>query len=225
MHDRETQLRQLEEYLGHKFENRARLEQALTHSSAGNELDIHHNEPLEFLGDAVLGMYVTQMIHTANPAGREGAKSVLRSKLVGAENLAMRAQAAGIPALLRLGTGEEKTGGRQKKGLWADAYEAVIAALYLDGGVAAGLFIMRDINLNQANKLDAKSVLQERLQARGLPVPEYIVICEEGPAHRREFLIECNTNLGTALGRGYSKKEAEQNSAEVGLKIWYEYKD
>jgi ribonuclease-3 len=224
---REAALRAFEEKLGHAFRDLALLDRALTHTSfahEGLEDGAGHNETLEFLGDAVIGFVVAEMLHHRDPEGHEGGKSKLRARLVAARALAGRGQAVGLPALLRLGRGEEKTGGRLKQALWADAYEAVVAALYLDGGLeAAARFVRRDLGavLDTASRDagdDAKSALQEALQARGEAVPDYVVIAEEGPDHRKRFRVECRI-AGTIAGEGigYSKKEAQQDAARRAL--------
>ncbi len=140
MPERTAALRTLEGRLGHRFSDLALLDRALTHSSHAHEELVgaaHHNEPLEFLGDAVLGFLVADLLHRRDPEGDEGRKSKVRARLVSAASLASSASELGLPELLLLGRGEEKTGGRQKSALWADAFEAVIAALYLDGGLEA----------------------------------------------------------------------------------------
>lgn len=223
--EREAALHDLEERLGHRFADLALLDRALTHSShAHEELSDapRHNEPLEFLGDAVLGFLVADLLHRRDPEGDEGTKSKARAHLVSAASLARRAAELGLPELLRLGRGEEKTGGRKKSALWADAYEAVIAAVYLDGGVeAARRFVHhslgRDVGLGGESR-DFKSALQELLQGRGEPVPEYVVISEEGPSHQRRFRVQCRVR-GEAVseGEGHSKKEAQQAAARWAL--------
>jgi ribonuclease-3 len=142
---------------------------------------------------------------------------------VSAPSLARRAEALGLPALLRLGRGEEKTGGRGKATLWADAYEAVVAALYLDGGFEAALRFVTsefadDLAAPDGASSDAKSVLQERLQAQSRPLPRYDVLREEGPSHMRRFRVECRLDDGSvATGEGSSKKAAEQAAAKAAL--------
>jgi ribonuclease III len=225
--EREAALRALAERMGHRFRDLAVLDRALTHTSFANEAledGAGHNEALEFLGDAVIGFVVAEMLHQRDPDAREGGKSKLRARLVAARSLAGRAEATGLPGLLRLGRGEEKTGGRLKQALWADAYEAVVAALYLDGGLeAASRFVRRDLADALAAAADdagsdAKSALQEALQARGEAVPEYVVIAEEGPDHRKQFRVQCRI-AGEIAGEGvgHSKKEAQQEAARRAL--------
>jgi ribonuclease-3 len=222
--EREAALRALAARLGHSFRDLGLLDRALTHSSYANEADAGDNEALEFLGDAILGFVVADMLHRRDPGGDEGGKSKLRAQIVASRALAARAAEAGLPDLLRFGRGEEKTGGRLKQALWADAYEAVVAALYLDGGLdAAGSFARRDLAASFAAAgddpaPDPKSALQEVLQARGEPVPEYAVIAEEGPDHRKSFRVQCRIGGAIAAeGVGYSKKEAQQDAARKAL--------
>jgi ribonuclease-3 len=225
--ERAALLRRLEEKLGHRFADPALLDRALTHTShAHQETGAHalHNEPLEFLGDSVLGFVVADLLHRRDPEGPEGSKSKARAHLVAAPSLARRAADLGLPALLRLGRGEEKTGGRKKASLWADAYEAVIAALYLDGGLEAAYRFVEGQFGPDLRRLavlavgDHKSALQELLQARGEPVPEYAVVAEDGPSHRRVFRVECRIN-GRAISQatGVSKKTAQQEAARLAL--------
>jgi ribonuclease III len=216
----------LEQRIGHRFLDIGLLDRALTHTSRANE-DLtgtaRHNEALEFLGDAVLGLVVTDMLHRRDPDGPEGAKSRTRAHLVAAPTLAARAQELGLPDLLLFGRGEEKTGGRGKTALWADAYEALIAALYLDGGFeAAHRFVRaefaRDLEGTPPAGRDHKSALQELLQGRGQPVPDYVVAAEEGPSHRRRFRVRCVlAGRVVSEGEGHSKKVAQQDAARKAL--------
>ena len=227
--ERTEALRALEERLGHRFADLALLDRALTHTSHAHEnatLSPRHNEPLEFLGDAVIGFVVAELLHRRDPEGSEGGKSKARAHLVAAPSLARRASALGLPDLLLLGRGEEKTGGRQKSALWADAYEALVAALYLDGGLeAAARFVSSEFAPDLSSPQlpepgDYKSALQELLQARGEAVPEYVTVAEEGPRHRRSFRVQCL--IGGALvaeGQGYSKKAAQQEAARRALPL------
>ena len=224
--EREDALHALEQRLGYRFASLALLDRALTHASLANEaaaLGRADNEALEFLGDAVVGLVVTDLLHRRDPDGAEGAKSRRRAQLVSAPSLSRRAADLGLPELLLLGRGEEKTGGRGKAALWANAYEALVAALYLDGGFeAAHRFVRadfaRDVEASDEEIEDAKSRLQELLQGEGRPVPRYGVVGEEGPSHRRRFRIECRLDDGTVtIGEGYSKKEAQQQAAREAL--------
>jgi len=225
--EREAQLHALEGRLGIRFEDLHLLDRALTHASHANEAvsaAVRHNEPLEFLGDSILGFVISDLLHRRDPEGEEGVKSRIRARLVSAPSLARRAADLGLPALLTLGRGEEKTGGRKKAALWANAYEALIAAVYVDAGLEAAHRFVRDefaaelaAGGGDADR-DHKSSLQERLQARGQTVPEYVVVAEEGPSHRRRFRIQCRIQ-GKAVseGEGSSKKAAQQEAARRAL--------
>jgi ribonuclease-3 len=224
--ERERGLRRLEERLGHRFGELQLLDRALTHASLANESldpEVADNEALEFLGDAVLGMIVTDLLHRRDPNGPEGGKSRRRAQIVSTVNLARHAAELGLPELLALGRGEEKTGGREKTALWANACEALVAALYLDGGFdAAHRFVREEFeqDLQDSDEAleDPKSALQELLQGQGRPLPRYNVVGEEGPSHRRRFRIECQLDDGTiTVGEDYSKKAAQQKAARLAL--------
>lgn len=226
--EREAALDGLEDRLGYRFADRALLDRALTHTSGAHEDvsgELRHNEPLEFLGDSVLGFVIADLLHRRDPDGDEGTKSKARAFLVSAASLARHAAELGLPDLLRLGRGEEKSGGRKKQTLWADAYEAVIAALYLDGGLPAAHRFVRDEFARDLEawggiaRRDPKSALQELLQAREPPVlPEYLVVAEEGPSHRRRFRVECRIEgRVVSEGEGSSKKQAQQQAARLAL--------
>lgn len=219
---RRAQLQAFAERLGHSFRDLALLDQALTHSSGAYEAGggLPHNEPLEFLGDAVVGLLVAELLHERDPLGDEGSKSFARAALVSSASLARRAAEIGLPELLRLGRGEEKTGGRKKTALWADAFEAVVAALYLDGGLPAARRLVERVlraDLLPDSGLavrDHKSELQELLQGQGRPLPEYRVVAEEGPSHSRHFRVQCLVEgRVVSEGEGPSKKIAQQQAA------------
>lgn len=219
----------LEERLGHRFADLGLLDRALTHTSHAHEraaLAERHNEALEFLGDAVIGFVVAELLHRRDPEGSEGEKSKARAHLVAAPSLARRAARLGLPDLLLLGRGEEKSGGRQKSALWADAYEALVAALYLDGGLpAAARFVSGEFAAELASARlpepgDYKSTLQELLQSRGEAVPEYLTLAEEGPKHRRSWRVQCViAGEVVAEGQGHSKREAQQEAARHALPV------
>ena len=183
------------------------------------------NEKLEFLGDAVLTMIVSEALLQGFPDWREGQLSKARASLVNAGALAEAARRIGLGAHLRLGRGEEKTGGREKSAILADAYEAVVAAVYLDGGLQAARNVIERTLLNEAFQQDAlaggllggpddKSKLQEFLQARGWPTAKYRVMKETGPDHRKVFKVEAAiAGHSAASGTGFTKKEAEQSAA------------
>jgi len=222
--ERRRALEALSDRIGHRFTDLGLLHRALTHKSVTNEqAGSTHNEPLEFLGDAVLGFLVADLLHRRDPDGPEGVKSRSRAALVSAASLALRAAALGLNDLLVLGRGEEKTGGRHKERLSTNAFEAVVAAVYLDGGIEPAARLVREAfgDLSAIEGLadaDHKSALQERLQAEGRAVPEYAVTIEEGPAHRRIFHVACRIDgVEVASGAGHSKKVAQQEAARLAL--------
>src|SRR5688572_247749 len=190
----------LEARIGYRFKDRGLLEHALTHKSRAAEDasgGVADNESLEFLGDAVLGLVVADALFHQYPKSTEGDKSKMKAAVVSTQSLARHADQMGLGSHLILGRGEEKTGGRTKQALLADAYEALIAAIFLDGGLdAAGEFLRRELKeaLDAGNSSlfarDYKSALQERLQALGRPLPEYRVSGETGPDHRKIFSVE-----------------------------------
>jgi ribonuclease III len=218
---------QLEERLGRTFRNRELLERALTHSSAIPELraadarDVRpaeNNEQLEFLGDAVLDLLASEYLVEKFPKWSEGQLSKSRARLVNAQALELAARRLHLGEHLRLGRGEEKTGGREKPALLADAFEAVVAAIYLDGGLAAAKEMLRltlfELALEEGGsslfETDGKSALQEFLQGRGKPPAEYRLAAESGPDHQKIFQVEVWAE-GSCLasGQGSTKKEAE----------------
>ena len=213
----------LEERLGYRFENRALLAQALTHSSFANERGLERdNERLEFLGDAVLGMAVASWLYRSCPSAPEGDLSRARSRVVSAEGLARRAREFDLGSALRLGHGEEQSGGRRKQSLLACALEAVIGAAFLDGGLDAARRLVEPwIEVEAAEAMraqDAKSDLQELLQGRGQEVPDYRHVAREGPDHDPVFHVECRVADDLVVeASGRSKKEAERRAAALAL--------
>ena len=226
----------LERALGHQFANRALLEQALTHSSFAREspASAADNEQMEFLGDAVLQLVASQELYQRFPAYREGELSKLRAHLVNARHLVHCAQQLHLGGYLRLGRGEEKTGGRRKSALLSDAVEAMLAALYLDGGLfPARAFILSHILEPELERLSAardevlvadhKSRLQELLRASGRPEPVYEMVGEGGPAHRKSFTMQvtvldaANHAEFATVGDGCTKKAASQMAAQRAL--------
>jgi len=218
----------LEERLGYRFRDPALLHRALIHRSYANEASepIPNNETLEFLGDAVLEFLIRDLMLRRHPDFDEGRMTQMKVRLVNAANLARHAQELGLGEHLFLGRGEEKGRGRQKLSLLADAFEAVVAALYLDGGLrVVRRFITQRFGpqIDQAAELpfamrDHKSALQEQLQARNLPLPVYEVTAEEGPDHAKTFTVVVQVQgkeLASASGR--SKKEAQQLAAAAAL--------
>ena len=224
-------LDELEQRLGYQFRHPALLQQALTHSSCrGLEggRNSSDNERLEFLGDSIVGFIVSEALYQLSPEMSEGKLSRIKSNLVNAASFREVAEQLELGRFLRLGPGEEKTGGRQKPTLLSDAVEALVAALYLDGGLEAARHFVQQ-NLLQAVEqqgpesfagADYKTSLQEYLQARRLPVARYDLAGETGPDHSKTFLVELW--LGDrclSQGRGASKKSAEQQAAEQALEI------
>jgi ribonuclease-3 len=228
----------LEERLGHKFSQPALLEKALTHSSSVPELKSSgaeepgatslpmDNERLEFLGDAVLELLTSEYLLASFPEWSEGQLSKSRARIVNASSLEAAARRLRLGEHLRLGRGEEKTGGREKPTILADAFEAVVAAVYLDAGLGSTREILRRLLFEQAleergeriSESDRKSALQEFLQGRGRPPAEYRLAGESGPDHQKVFLIEVWVNGEyMATGEGSTKKEAEQRAARTAL--------
>jgi ribonuclease-3 len=220
----------LEAAVGYAFREPRRLEQALTHRSrrapaSGEPTD---NERLEFLGDAVLALIVTEYLLSAFPAWDEGTLSKSRARLVSAPSLRRAAERLELGRYLQLGRGEEKTGVRHRPGVLADTFEAVVAAIHQDGGMeAAAAFVARSL-LDEAvrehgealGRLDHKSALQEWLHARGARPPEYRVVRESGPDHCKRFLVEVRHDGGAlATAEAGSKKEAEQAAARQALEM------
>jgi ribonuclease-3 len=219
----------LEARLGYSFREPAVLDRALTHRSKANEdatgatID---NESLEFLGDAVLGFVTADLLFKDFPQFDEGQKSKIKASLVSTDTLARLGRRLGLGEFLALGRGEEKTGGRAKHALLADCCEAVIAAIYLDGGIdAARSFVSRelasdleDVRSPEFWARDYKSVLQELVQSQDFPLPEYSVAAESGPDHKKIFHVEVRVR-GEVMGaaRGPSKKAAEQEAAHRAI--------
>lgn len=241
---------------GHRFKDTSLLERALTHRSLAYETNPQNlanpdadNERLEFVGDAVLGLVVAEALFKRFPNSDEGALTQLRASVVGRKHLSAMAAALGLGEMLRLGKGEERTGGRSKGALLANALEAVIAAIYLDGGLkAAQKFVDRAVLAPALPELDAalaeqahvavtardsgtfsgavgdhKSALQEHLQAIGAGQPEYLLVAESGPDHRKRFRVAVRVTgldgIPTVLAEseGSTKKAAQQEAARIAF--------
>ncbi len=219
----------LEDRLGYRFERKDLLRRALTHSSHAHEIagGGPDNEPLEFLGDSLLGALISVRLFFAFPDRDEGDLSRYKASLVNADTLAVKARRLGLGPHLLLGKTAEKVGARTKGSLLSDAFEAVVAAIYLDGGFeAARAFLERQFSpdiqkLTRAglpDERDAKTHLQEFLQARGHPTPRYQILKESGPPHRRNFLVGLLLEGKVfARGRGRTRKAAEQAAARKVL--------
>ena len=228
----------LMERLGYRFREPRLLDRALTHSSAIPELraargediafagsEVQDNERLEFLGDAVLELLTSEFLLLHFPEWSEGQLSKSRARVVNAHSLEIAARALGLGEHLRLGRGEEKTGGRDKPALLADAFEAVVAAIYLDGGLEPArellkktVFLQVTENGDRISESDRKSALQEFLQGKGGQLAEYRLAGESGPDHQKTFLVEVwvkGERLSSA--EGSTKKEAEQKAARRAL--------
>ncbi len=235
----------LQTALGYRFQRKELLEQALTNSYQARELEalqaagrprVGDNEQLEFLGDAVLGFVTTEELFNRFPSFREGELSKLRAHLVSEKHLIRVAQELEVGHYLNLGRGEEKSGGRNKTALLVDALEAVLAGIYLDGGLeAARRFVLQYIVVPELERIalngsslpvtDYKSALQETLQATGRPQPTYVLVKERGPEHSKTFTVEArlqpldNHSKAEFVGRadGSTKKNAEQDAARQVL--------
>jgi ribonuclease III len=222
-------LRRLEDLMEYQFQDKSLLVRALTHRSFVNEQEsqgIRHNESMEFLGDSILGFIVSARIFDRFPDCSEGELSKIKAYLVSAVNLIYLAEKIELGEFVRLSRGEEKTGGRKKRAIIADAYEALLGAIYLDGGIdAAGSFLERQIgnlllslDLRQLTYGDFKSALQERLHDLGRQEPAYRVVDEIGPDHRKVFVVEVTVGQDTiARSSGRTKKEAQQEAARMAL--------
>jgi ribonuclease-3 len=238
---KEREITALEEVLGYHFRRRAIIEQAVTHSSQAREQEsqqageskykVSDNEQLEFLGDAVLALVTSEELFQRFPQFREGELSKLRAHLVSERHLIQVAQQLELGHYLRLGRGEEKSGGRGKTALLVDALEAILAAIYLDGGLeVAREFVVRNVIVPELERMergggalpvtDFKSALQEAVQSLGLSQPAYVMVEESGPEHSKTFTVEARLNAKNGkdaefVGRaqGSTKKTAEQDAA------------
>lgn len=226
-------LKKLECIIGHAFNDRALLERAVTHRSwayenlpAGSEEDIRktQNESLEFVGDSVLGLAVAEQLYLSNTGASEGDLTLMKHYLVSTGTLARLAQDLGLGEFIRIGRGEEKTGGRRKQALLANTLEAIIGAIFFDAGYeAASAFVGRTFlaefrSATPKASVDYKTLLQETLQAEKLPAPVYSVISTDGPPHQRTFFVEAIWPGGRVRGSGGSIKSAEMMAASEALK-------
>ncbi len=220
-------MKKLEKTIGYIFKNPGLLELALTHSSHSNERGkgrLGCNERLEFLGDSILGYFTAEYLFGAYPDKPEGEMTKIRAELVCEQSLARVAEKLGLGDYLRLGRGEELGGGRTRPSITADAVEAVLAAIYLDGGAEAAKKFVYSFILTEAAKAaregshDYKTLLQEHVQKGGGESPSYRMAGESGPDHNKVFTAEvliCGEVMGSGSGR--TKKEAEQNAAKNAL--------
>lgn len=209
----------LENALQYHFHNRELLRLALTHPSCGSE----NNQRLEFLGDAVLQLAMSDIVYANHPEQEEGGMTFLRARMVREETLCEVARHLNLGQYLRMDHGCEITGGRARPAVLADAMEAVLAAVYLDAGFETAAGLVRTLWPREQEVsmpvTDNKTALQELLQGQGLPSPEYQTLAEEGPAHLRVFTVAVYTQGQEAgRGQGNSKKRAEQAAAGEALK-------
>ena len=218
-----------ERRIGYTFKRRDLLTRAITHKSYSHEArhdNVRHNETFEFLGDSVLGFVIGDLLFAHFPELDEGALSKMKAFLVSATSLAEKARNLGMGDVIMLGVGEEKTGGRKKDSLLANLFEAMIAAIYLDGGIEPARTLIettfaddiRSINHEDLLFQDFKTALQEQAQGKGLPLPDYSVVDEVGPDHDKTFVVEVKVGSLLARGEGSSKKEAQQQAAKHALR-------
>ena len=227
-------LDELEKVLAYSFADRSLLERAVTHRSwaheqvaPGKEEEARrlHNEAFEFVGDSVLGLIVADYLFQSYPDATEGELSRMKHRLVSAPTLARASERLAIGQFLRVGRGEEKSGGRRKRALLADAFEAVLAAIFLDGGLTAAIdFVhqglggeLEQVDPEAAAAADFKTLLQERLQANHQTAPQYNVVEATGPPHRRTFHVELSWDGGSVRAEGRTIKAAETVAARFAL--------
>lgn len=213
----------IEQTIGYAFKNKQLLETALTHTSYANEKNsAGHNERLEFLGDAVLGFLCARELYELYPDKPEGELTRMRAAYVCEGNLAGLARKINLGEAMRLGRGEESSGGRTRPSILSDAFEAVLAAVYLDGGLMSAQNMVKNVvfKYSEIHALDdPKSVLQEKIQSTGITDIVYRLVSESGPDHQKVFTSEVLVG-GEVLGRGEgrSKKLAEQEAAKIAIK-------
>lgn len=225
-------LAKLENLTGHKFADLALLERAVTHRSwafenlptaSDEEIRETENESLEFVGDSVLGLAIAEQVFRNNPRLSEGDLTLMKHHLVSTVTLAKIAGDLDLGQYIRVGRGEEKTGGRKKQALLANTLEAIIGAVFFDGGYIKARAFITSIFADELrsatpkSSLDYKTMLQERLQAEKLVAPSYNVIRVDGPPHQRTFYVEAVWSSGKAIGEGRSIKAAEMMAANAAL--------
>ncbi|HMT07513.1 MAG TPA: ribonuclease III [Pyrinomonadaceae bacterium] len=225
---------QLENLTGHRFNDIGLLTRATTHRSwayennpdaSNNEIHQIENESLEFVGDSVLGLIVAENLFSTNRGASEGDLTLMKHRLVSTASLATAAERLELGKFIRIGRGEEHTGGRKKQTLLANTLEAIVGAIFLDGGYsAARVFVLRIFadefrSISPKTSLDFKTLLQETLQAEKLAAPRYNVLRTEGPPHDREFFVEALWEGGRSTGNGRSIKSAEMLAAQNALEM------
>jgi ribonuclease III len=215
----------LEKLLGYEFRDRKLLERSLTHRSWAHERSggEEQNEALEFVGDSVVGLIIAETLYRSNPGMSEGDLTLMKHRLVSTRTLAGIAKEMGLGEFIRLGRGEERTGGREKQALLADTLEAVLGAVFFDGSYdgarqcAARIFARELENASPEDSNDYKTLLQEKLQARRLAAPKYALLKAEGMPHARTFVVEATWEGGRTEGIGRSIKAAEMMAASRAL--------
>ena len=219
-------IKELEEAIGYRFKNITLLQNALTHSSYANERwhnSLMSNERLEFLGDSILGMLVAEYLYKNFPDRPEGELTRMRADMVCEKTLAAVANRISLGKHLLLGNGEEQGGGRSRDSILADAVESVIAASFLDGGMAAAQqfiqkFILVEVPVTRLNNADYKTALQELVQQKKNQALSYTLVGESGPDHDQRFEVEVKLNgKVVGVGSGSSKKRAEQDAARTAI--------
>jgi ribonuclease-3 len=224
----QVDLPEFERRIGYTFQQRDLLTRAITHKSYSHEArseNARHNETLEFLGDSVLGFVIGDMLFRHFPDLDEGALSKMKAYLVSATSLAEKARRFDMGEVILLGVGEERTGGRKKDSLLANLFEAMIAGVFLDGGIEPARILIERSFLDDIKAIDDqdllfqdyKTALQELAQGKGLPLPEYSVVDEVGPDHDKTFIVEVKVGSLSTRGEGSSKKEAQQQAAKIAL--------
>lgn len=224
----DVDLPEFERRIGYTFQRRDLLTRAITHKSYSHEArheNVRHNETFEFLGDSVLGFVIGDMLFRNFPDLDEGALSKMKAYLVSATSLAGKARAFGMGDVILLGVGEEKTGGRKKDSLLANLFEAMLAGIYLDGGIEPARQLIEQTFIDDIKSIDEqdllfhdyKTALQELAQGKGFSLPEYNVIDEVGPDHDKTFVVEVKVGSMLSRGEGSSKKEAQQQAARQAL--------
>ena len=226
-------IKDLEEAIGYRFQNITLLQNALTHSSYANERwhnSLLSNERLEFLGDSILGMVVAEHLYKQFPDRPEGELTKMRADMVCETSLAAIAEKIGLGQHLLLGHGEDRLGGRNRASILADAVESVIAASFLDGGMAAAegfirQFVLTNVPVKRMHNTDYKTALQELVQQKKNQTLTYVLTGESGPDHDKVFCVDVLLNdqrIGS--GTGSSKKRAEQAAAQCALETLYSEK-
>jgi ribonuclease-3 len=225
MNARTAAIAELERRIGHSFSDRDLLERALTHASVGDGAKaVRHNERLEFLGDRVLNLVAAEQLMALDPDAREGEMSRLMANLVNFHACARAARAAGLPDAMRLSASASKIGARDSDAVLGDACEALIAALYIDGGLetARAFFLTfwteEFAHMDAPRSKDPKTQLQEWAQGRGLPLPAYALVGRQGPDHAPIFTIAVSVEgFGSERGEGRSRQDAEKAAAQLML--------